>query len=180
MNVDYTELFCAIHPDFFEREEIRALPQEWVFEEQILDLHTFRAEDFSAECPEYITLGLYAGDVESLHAAVRRVDADWVEYFSPDDAVYCAFDGGRIAAFCLMDDFGEYRGMRIGALGCVGTLPEYRRRGIGRRMVLRATQMLKERGFDLSYIHYTAVGRWYEKIGYRTILKWNSEGIIQW
>jgi len=179
MNVDYAELFRTVHPGFFEREEIRALPKQEIFEEQILDLRAFRAEDFETDCPAHIAFGVYAGDTDTLREAVRKVDADWVEYFSDGDTVYCAFDGGKLAAFCLLDDLGEYRGLRVGAPGCVGTLPEYRRRGIGRRLMLCAAQMLKEQGFDLSYIHYTAVGHWYEKLGYRTVLRWNAEGIVE-
>ena len=38
---------------------------------------------------------------------------------------------------------------------------------------------LKEEGYDYSYIHYTAVAPWYEKLGYETIIKWNAKGIIR-
>ena len=68
------------------------------------------------------------------------------------------------------------RKVRVGGPGCVGTLPAYRRRGIGLKMVEKATQILKERGFDYSYIHYTGVGPWYAKLGYELILQWDKHG----
>ena len=33
-------------------------------------------------------------------------------------------------------------------------------------------------GFDLSYIHYTHLEHWYAKLGYRTILRWDRQGIV--
>ncbi len=62
--------------------------------------------------------------------------------------------------------------------GCVGTLPQYRKQGIGLEMVRRATLLLKAEGFDLSWIHYTHLERWYGKLGYKTVLRWNREGLI--
>ena len=77
-----------------------------------------------------------------------------------------------------MDDWGMHDGLRISGPGCVGTVPAYRKKGIGLEMVRRATIMLKEEGFDLSWIHYTHIGPWYEKLGYRTVLRWNGKGFI--
>ncbi|MBR5226313.1 MAG: GNAT family N-acetyltransferase, partial [Clostridia bacterium] len=71
------------------------------------------------------------------------------------------------------------QGLRIGAPGCVGTIPAYRRQGIGLKLVQNATAILKQRGYDLSYIHYTGVGHWYARLGYQTILKWNAQGIME-
>jgi hypothetical protein len=45
-------------------------------------------------------------------------------------------------------------------------------------MVKGVTQILKEEGYDLSYIHYTGVAPWYHKLGYRTVLKWNKSGVL--
>ena len=81
------------------------------------------------------------------------------------------------ASFCLLDDFGEYEGVKIGAPGCVGTVTEYRRQGIGLRMIQLATAWFKEHGYDLSYIHYTYVGHWYARLGYKTVVKWNCNGM---
>ena len=96
--------------------------------------------------------------------------------------MYCGFFNERIASFCIIEDIGEHlldgRRIKIGGPGCVGTVPEYRNRGIALVMVQNATQILKEEGYDLSYIHYTGVAPWYQKLGYRTILKWYKHGIL--
>ena len=57
-----------------------------------------------------------------------------------------------------------------GSIGCVGTVPEYREKGIGLAMVAHATQILKEAGCDKSFIHYTALEKWYGRLGYETCM----------
>lgn len=178
MHMDYVALFNTLHPDFFADESIRSLPPEEVFDEQLLDLRTFSTDQVALPCPADITFGFYTGDVDALRAAVREVDDDWVEYFNEDDRIYCAFDGGKVVSFCLLDEFGTYGQLRVAGPGCVGTVPSHRQQGIGLKMVQNATQILKEDGYDLSYIHYTHVGHWYARLGYKTILKWNANGII--
>ena len=178
MILNYADLFNTLQPGFFQQEHIRSLPAEQVFEEQIIDLHTWQPGQSELPCPAGITFGFYQGDIAALHAAVRQVEDDWVEYFNEGDRVYCAFDGDQVVSFCLLDQFGQYAGLRIGAPGCVGTIPAYRKQGIGLKMVQNATAILKEEGYDLSYIHYTAVGHWYARLGYQTILRWNSQGIV--
>ena len=89
-----------------------------------------------------------------------------------------AFDGEKIASFCVLEDIGVIDGMRIGAPGCVGTVPEYRRRGIGLEMVRRATETLRREGYDISWIHFTHLAGWYSKLGYSTVLRWNRGGFL--
>ena len=179
MKLDCMDLFNTIHPGFFEKEHFRSLPVDAVYEEQILDLSECMPEALLVSCPEHVTFGIYEGDLAPLHAAVRSVEEDWTAYYTADQEIYCAYDGERIISFCLLDDFGTYKGLRIGAPGCVGTIPEYRRQGVGLRLVQQATAIFKERGYDLSYIHFTGVGHWYARLGYRTILKWNAQGMIK-
>ena len=47
------------------------------------------------------------------------------------------------------------------------------------KMVQLATGRLKDMGYDLSYIHYTAVGHWYARLGYQTLVKWNCRGLVE-
>ena len=114
---------------------------------------------------------------------MRRDDSPaWLPLFNEKSRVYCGFIDGRIASFCMIENMGEHmldgRTVKIGGPGCVGTVPEYRKRGIGLMMVKNVTQILKEEGYDFSYIHYTGVAPWYQKLGYRTVLKWNKNGMI--
>lgn len=178
IHIDYRDMFHHIHQGFFDAEHIRQLPESHVFDEQLLELADFSADALEIPCPDHITFGLFSGDIAALHAAVAAVDPDWVQYFKQGDRVYCAFDGDQVASFCILDDFGTYHGLKIGAPGCVGTVPAYRRQGIGLKMVQKATAVLKDMGYDLSYIHYTHVGHWYARLGYQTILKWNCRGLL--
>ena len=113
-----------------------------------------------------------------LREAVKEVSSNWPEYFTEKSRVYCAMDGDEVASFCLVDDWGTHFGLRVGAPGCVGTVPRYRRRGIGLRMVQLATGILAREGFDLSWIHYTGVAPWYARLGYETVLRWNARGPV--
>lgn len=179
MNTYYADMFNALFPGFFDQDYIRAMPPEDVPVEQILDLHTFDPGAVTIPCPEHITFGWYKGDMAPLHEAVALVDEDWVQYFNPGNRIYCAFDGDRVVSFCQVDAFGIFDGKRIGGPGCVGTIPAYRARGIGLKMVQQATAILKEDGFDISYIHYTGVGHWYARLGYETVVRWNCTGILE-
>ena len=175
---DWRAMFEQRHPGFFDQPSVRAVPLQRPMEEMVLALGAFDPEAVRIPVPEGIRFGRYEGPIGPLRALVGRVDPGWPELFAPGERIYCAREGDRLASFCLLEDMGEYAGLRIGGPGCVGTLPEYRRQGIGLEMVRRATAILKEEGFDVSYIHYTGFARWYARLGYRTVLRWCGEGFI--
>lgn len=180
---DKKGLFMQMHPGYFDQVYIRALSPERVFEEMTLDLHAFSCDQVAIPMPQGITFGMFpGGDMSGLLHSVRQVGEGWVQYFGESDDIFCAFDGDQVVSFCLLDDMGEHlldgRKVRVAGPGCVGTIPAYRKRGIGLRMVQLGTQILKDRGYDISYIHFTGVGPWYAKLGYETLLTWNSAGII--
>ena len=177
--MDHIDFFNTMKPGFFDREGIRSIPKEEIYEEQIMDLHAFSADAVYIACPGNITFGTYSGDIGALREVVRTVEESWPGCYNPGDEVYCAFDGDRVVSFCLIEDFGNYKELRVGGPGCVGTIPEYRRQGIGLKMVQNVTAILKDRGYDIGYIHYTGIGHWYAKLGYNTIIRWNSEGVIE-
>ena len=178
-----TALFNGLYPRYFEDESIRSLPEDIVFNEMILPLGKFDTSVYDRKLDNNISFGFYDGDINELRNAVGKVDADWAEYFDGGARVYCGYVDGEIASFCIADDMGELcidgKTYKIGGPGCVGTIPEYRNKGIALTMVKMVTQYLKEEGYDYSYIHYTAVAPWYEQLGYETIIKWNAKGIIR-
>ena len=176
--LDWRALFGQMHPDFFATEHIRALPEDGRWDEMALDLRGFSPQAVEIPVPGGVTFGFWTGDAQALRAVVRRVDTGWPELFGGEQPAYCAFVDGRVAAFCLVEDMCTFQGLRVGGPGCVGTLPEFRRQGIGLKMVQNATALLRDRGFDLSYIHYTGVASWYAKLGYRTVLRWGREGFV--
>ena len=110
---------------------------------------------------------------ERVRNAVKKVDPEWVQYFT-DGEVMCAVCGENIAAFCILEEdvfcVLSDETSRMGSIGCVGTVPEFRRRRIGLEMVKRASAELLERGSDRIFIHYTGVYDWYAKLGYHTDL----------
>ena len=179
---DYENLFDKIKPDFFNRDYIRNRSDDSVFEEMILSLKDFDITKYSKSFGPEISFGYFDGDLADLKNQVKKVDESWTEFFDGSQKIFCGYIDGKVASFCLIEDFGtfEFDGKmaKFGGPGCVGTVPEFRSNGIGLTMVNRATQILKELGYDYSYIHYTGVVGWYAKLGYQTILKWNRNGFV--
>lgn len=126
------------------------------------------------EVPEQVAFGFYEGSLEVLHEAVASVEEAWVQYFDEKVKVYCGFIEGEIASFCIVgydeDCVISEEGVRIGSVGCVGTIPKFRKQGIGLSMVAHATQLLKEAGCDRSFIHYTVLEHWYGWLGYESFM----------
>ena len=122
-----------------------------------------------------VAFGFFEGDPAPLLAAVREVEPNWAKYYDGREPAFCAFVGGKVVSFCLLSDFGEReilgQRVKVGGTGCVGTVPAYRRRGIGLKMVSLGTAILQERGFGYSYIHDTGVPDWYAKLGYQTVYR---------
>lgn len=58
-------------------------------------------------------------------------------------------------------------GINSGAFGAIGVHPEMRSKGIGLALAGKATEMLKERGVEVSYIGWTWLIDWYGKLGYK-------------
>lgn len=171
----YSDLFDGLFPGFFQGT--KDMPESQIFTELILDLRKEEPKQAGA-CSDAITFGEYHGEIDKLREAVDQVEADWTQYFEDGTRAFCAFDGDAVVSFCILTDGGLHDGLRIGGPGCVGTIPVYRKRGIGLEMVRRATDLLKEEVFDLAWIHYTHVGPWYEKLGYHPVLRWNCKGFI--
>ncbi len=175
-------LFHNIHPNFFEREYIRNLEEDEIFDEMMLRLDEFDADKYEKAFDTSVTFGFFEGDRGELLKAVEQVNAGWLEYFGEEDRVLCGYFNGKVVSFCLVENMGTYtingETMKVGGPGCVGTLPEYRDKGIGLMMVKKATQLLRDEGYDYSYIHFTGVANWYAKLGYETVLKWTKNGIL--
>ena len=180
---EWISLFNSMYPGFFEREGIRGLEENQVFDEMILPLNGFDPQKYDKKLERGMSFGFYEGSMETIRKAVEKVEPSWVPYYGEESRIYCGYVDGEIASFRLVEHPGVYcvggREAKIGAPGCVGTVPEYRCKGIGLTMVGRVTQILKDEGCDYSYIHYTGVAPWYAKLGYETLLRWDRNGIRQ-
>ena len=183
---DAEALFNHMFPGFFEADYIKNLDPQKNHTEMLLDLSLFNLENYFLDCPLDVSFQFYEGPLEDLQKAVAEVDEGWVKYYHEENLskAFCAFQNGKVVSFCLVDDFGTHpflgKEAKFGGPGCVGTVPEARRQGIGLMMVALATEILRQRGYDYSYIHYTGVAPWYAKIGYDTFLKWNRDGFVPW
>ena len=179
----YEELFAQMYPDFFENDYVRNIPEDEIASEQILRLQEFDPGCYEKDFPKNVTFGYFNGDTEELRRDVATVVGHWPQYFTEKSRIYCGYVDGRVASFCLVEDFGEHvvNGVRcrIGGPGCVGTLAEYRNRGIGLSMIRNVTEILRDEFFDYSYIHYTYEPQWYGLLGYKTVLRWNGSGFIR-
>ena len=178
----WAAIFNEIHPGFFDRDYVKRVADDEPASEMFMGLENMDACNYEKSFPENITFGYYEGDMEELKDAVEKVIPHWIPLFTENSRVYCGYVDGKIASFCMIEDFGEHiiygRKCRIGGPGCVGTLPEYRDRGIGLTMVRNVTGILKDELYDYSYIHYTYETAWYAKLGYRTVLRWNGKGFV--
>lgn len=178
----FSALFQSLFPNHFEQDYIRELPNDAVFHEMLLKLDNFDVNVYKKKL-DSVSFGFYNGSISELKQAVQKVDKDWADYFNENSRVYCGFVDGKIASFCMIDDMGSHtvngQLLKIGGPGCVGTLPEYRSKGIGLTMVKNATEMLKKEDFDFSYIHFTDVEQWYARLGYKICADWDKNGVIR-
>ena len=175
-------LFHSMHPHFFAQRSVQSLSEDWEFEEMVLRLADFDPLRYRRQPDASVSFGFWEGDRAALLDAVAQVDPHWTPYFAGKGRAYCARFEGKPVSFCLVEALGTHapggQAYRIGGPACVGTLPAYRDRGIGLNLVAHVTRILRDEGYDYSYIHYTYVAPWYEKLGYETVLRWNKDGIL--
>lgn len=159
--------------DFFRRNGYAI--GECIFNEMSLELADFSAPQYTAQ--EGAQFCFYDGSIETMRRAVAEVDDEWVQYFGEDGLFFVCLMNGEIASFCIV---GEDEccllsdGKRIGSVGCVGTVPKFRRNGIGLHMVALAAEHLKSVGCDRVFIHYTHLDKWYGKLGAETFLRFST------
>lgn len=138
-------------------------------------------KDFSvpkADIPENAEFRFYSGDIEDLRKAVAEVDEEWVQYFDEGGCFYCSFMDGELASFCIVGEDERCLlsdgASKTGSIGCVGTVPKFRKKGLGLHMVALAAQWLKERGCNNVFIHYTHLYNWYGKLGAEVFLRFTT------
>lgn len=116
-----------------------------------------------------------SGVTDELVAAVKSVDEDWVQYFGSD--IFCGFVGGRLVSFCIAEDnvvCALGGSGRMGSVGCVGTIPSARGRGIGLKTVSLALRELSGRGCQSCLIHQTHLCDWYARLGAETVFRFRE------
>lgn len=150
--------------------------EDGIFAEMGMTLGGYREKTTPIPGVEY---GFYSGDLAPLQQAVAAVDEDWAQYFTGGSPVFCGFMDGQIVSFCIVDADDDsplaLPGVRVGSIGCVGTLPQHRGGGIGLRMVDLATVYLQQQGFHKTYISYTHIDHWYARLGYQTFARFSFQ-----
>lgn len=142
--------------------------------EMQLELDSFSLDRLTVPFPDDTVYKLHSGDNAELLEAAEKIDPDWVEYFRYSEHIYTAEYKGQLAGMCILgfDDLclvsGE--GFKTGNIGCVGVIPEMRKKGIGLSMVANAAALLKEQGCKNAFIHYTHLENWYGKIGAQAVI----------
>ena len=179
---DAITLFNQMHPNHFNQPYLSEMEEGEIMEEQIMYYKDFDVTALEIPVPPNVTFGWYEGDASKLMEAVKSVEKSWTEFedFKNCSRIFCAMVDGEIASFCIAEDMGVHtlngRKIKIGGPGCVGTVKKFRRKGIGLSMVQKVSQILKEEGFEIGWIHWTGVGHWYAKLGYQTVLWWEKKG----
>lgn len=137
--------------------------------------------------PEYIRFRYEKpGEHERLERAIEKVDPKWVQYFtepSPKSRMKTLIAEdirtGAIAGFVTTEPNSaafEHGGLITGTMGCVGVVPEYRREGIGLRMVADGMQRLKEQGDQAVELTYIVLTDWYSRLGLKVCSRqWMAE-----
>ncbi len=139
-----------------------------------MDIGGFAAD--ISRAPDGISFGFYKGEHNELIEAVKEVDEEWVQYFTNHETVFCGFKDGKAVSFCIVDKdvsclLSDGK-TKVGSIGCVGTVPAFRKQGIGLYMVELATELLAKEGSQKSFIHCTHLENWYGRLGYRTFLRY--------
>lgn len=170
MKIPYKRFCELLHKDtctYFEIKEDNEICAFAIIEDFQFDKLTLHGSDIA----EY---GWFNGDMDEIKSAVALVDESWIQYFVNPRNIYVAKVHGEIASFCLVDtncqNYLSDKYCKVGMPGCVGTVPKFRNKGIALEMVARVTEYLKKQGMEVSFIFFTGVAEWYEKIGYKTFL----------
>lgn len=149
---------------------------ECSYTEMELKLADFIPTEAKLNCD--VDFGFYDGDIDELRRAVSCVDEEWVQYFTEGQMFFCGYVAGELASFCIVGDDEQCLlsdGVaKIGSVGCVGTLPEFRNRGMGLRMVALASEWLKRQGCDKVFIHYTHLDGWYGRLGAKVFQRFRT------
>lgn len=100
------------------------------------------------------------------------IGRDWAHVYAPDNLVNVAVIGDPVADK-LIASTGVWASdvvtgdaqVRVGGINTVGTLPEYRERGLGSQVVLAAHQIMRDLGCQLGLLS-TGIADWYRRMGW--------------
>lgn len=110
-------------------------------------------------------------DRPQLYEAVKKVIPGWLEsYQQCTDPILIVELDEKIAGFEIVaPEGGRFIPSRdkVGSIGCVGVVPEFREHGVGMRMVLEGIKWLQKQGCASIELLYVALVDWYKKVGFQ-------------
>ena len=144
----------------------------------VADLPGYRASALAVggSVPSGITIGLAApDDVPAVMAFETATFPNWVRWFQAGDhdTLLARDHAGAICATLLLDGpgadtvFAPMLGPAAATIGCVGVAPHGEGRGIGTALVVRASEILRDRGAGACHISWTVRESFYTRAGYR-------------
>ena len=161
--------------DFFAK---RGYTKSHITYNMDIDTANFEYSALTIPKPENVTYRFATeADKDALLAAVEQVVPEWVGlYKGYCGEVLLALCDGEIAAFEMIEERGGFfcaNAKKHGSIGCVGTVPKFRRRGIGLDMTAQSVRILKARGCDRVQLLYLVFDKWYGKLGFEiTSTQW--------
>lgn len=165
---------------FFEKNGYTA---SWTSVNMVLDLSEYNEDSVNIPEVNSIISFRYANenDKEVLLEAVEQVNNSWTLYYKYcTNPILLAIEDNRIVGFEILTlseaTFYTSKYNKVGSIGCVGVLKDYRDKGIGRQMVAYALKELKKAGSNMVFIGYTWLEDWYGRLGFKTVSRqWMGE-----
>ncbi len=167
---------------FFEKNGYTA---SWTSVNMELDLKTF---DYNAlkipVLPSYISFR-YAGpsDKKALLESVDDAQPGWHSIFETcTDPVLLAIDSASnsIVGFEIISFNGGRFIKNAGCIGCVGVISSVRNKGIGRQMVAKGADIIKNHGLTSIELRHVALVDWYKALGFEiTGSQWMGEKLTK-
>jgi len=167
--------------DFFQKRGYRAA---WESANMRLSLAAFDKAALTIPTPREAIDYRFAdyadeADRSALRSAVADAHPSWGHIFeSCVDPVMLATSNGKVVGFQILSPNGAHflPNEKVGSIGCVGVVHEYRKRGIGLRMVAEGADWLKQNGCVSIELRYVAIVAWYEKMGFSVAgMQWMGE-----
>ncbi len=154
--------------EFFEKHGYKS---DFVSVNMNLETENYDIAALDIPIPENVTYR-YAreSELDKVIAAVKTVIPEWAKcYENTEDKILIAECENEIAAFELLNEYGGVftkGNIKHGCIGCVGTVPKYRNRGIGLYMTAYGVDLLKTEGCESIQLLYVERVKWYGKLGF--------------
>jgi GNAT superfamily N-acetyltransferase len=144
----------------------------------VADLPDYRAPALAREsvAPAGLTImQAAAADVAAVMAFETATFPHWAHSFRAGnrDSLLARDNAGAICATLLLDGpgadtvFEPMLGRAAATINCVGVAPHVQGRGIGTALVVRASEILRDRGAGTCHISWTVRESFYTRAGYR-------------